>query len=292
MTSTSKPQLFILDFCKTRPTLGAVIGVSALLNRSQSSKCILALVAPESGALPSWQHFPKNLKNTAEVLLLDANSVIEYIEQNSVSFEVAYPPRYPNVKADEYDYTLFGYCGETMLQEWHFTPEVEARLAVQKKRIMPFDKAMLVGVHLKEGSLAESGASVDEWQGFFEYCSQSHGKYTFVLFGHDSLLSYFQDCEKLKNVVIFRDYSDDINDHLLMITKCDFFMGMSSGLANMAIFSKIPYAIFKHPAHGDGKIQTLLKGASLKFALPNRQLFHVEEHSRSKLVEAFERVTR
>ena len=54
---------------------------------------------------------------------------------------------------------------------------------------------------------------------------------------------------ELPNVLLSRNFQSNISRDLAIIQISCAFMGMASGPCNMAIFSEIPYVIYKNPDH-------------------------------------------
>lgn len=102
-------------------------------------------------------------------------------------------------------------------------------------------------VHLKNNTSERkcSNANFDAWYGFLKYFSNDN-KYKFVLIGNEPV---DDKIVSLPNVIISRDYGSNLPRDLALITQGSFFLGMSSGPCNVAIFSKIPYVIYKNPDH-------------------------------------------
>jgi hypothetical protein len=103
-----------------------------------------------------------------------------------------------------------------------------------------------VAVHLKSNCHLPglSNAHLPSWKELFLF-AQTY-PVQFVLIGDDLGNHQFRD---VPNVSVARDFSENIADDLAIIQLSDFFMGMMSGPANMALFGRKPYAIYKNPDH-------------------------------------------
>lgn len=104
-----------------------------------------------------------------------------------------------------------------------------------------------VAVHLKSspGGDGLSNANCDEWLELFTRCRDVFDA-TFLLLGNEAVDPRIAD---LANTVVSQEHGSCLSLDLGLIQESAFFMGMSSGPANMAILGSRPYAIFKNPGH-------------------------------------------
>ncbi|MBI1883196.1 MAG: hypothetical protein HYS08_03190 [Chlamydiae bacterium] len=105
----------------------------------------------------------------------------------------------------------------------------------------------IVALHLKQqiGQDGKSNANVTRWIEFINDIS-SFSPCFFVLVGKDGLGF---DLSDMNHIAFTRDAKLPLPVELAILQETDFFMGMSSGLCQMAIFGDKPYAIFKNPGH-------------------------------------------
>ncbi|MFZ2956845.1 MAG: hypothetical protein WA705_08155 [Candidatus Ozemobacteraceae bacterium] len=100
-------------------------------------------------------------------------------------------------------------------------------------------------VHLKNSrSQPQSNANLEAWFTFFAECEKFPVK--FFLIGNDPLNHPVTD---FRNVVYLQNYGLKFECELALISQARLFMGMSSGPCNAALFSNIPFLIWKHPDH-------------------------------------------
>ena len=107
-----------------------------------------------------------------------------------------------------------------------------------------------VVVHLKNNPYKQgfSNANLDEWLAFFEVClTQFDVK--FVLIGNEEIDIRIAE---LPNVLVSQNSATNLPRDLALVQISYAFMGMSSGPCNMALFSKIPYVIYKNLDHDAG----------------------------------------
>jgi hypothetical protein len=133
-----------------------------------------------------------------------------------------------------------------------------------------------VVVHLKNNPKLKgySNANFDSWYNFFLACD---GQYDvkFILIGNEPI---DPQITQLPNVLVARDFESYLSRDLALIQTSYIFMGMSSGPCNMALFSAVPYAIFKNPDHDVEEI-TLELGANIRFpfAMPLQKFLRIFE---------------
>jgi hypothetical protein len=136
--------------------------------------------------------------------------------------------------------------------------------------------SMPVVVHLKNNPAEQhcSNADFDAWFAFFEACLL-HYDVKFVLIGNERI---DERIYSLPNIVIARDFESNLSRDLALIQKAAIYMGMASGPFQMALFSDIPYAIYKNPDH-HAEAMRLELGTKDRypFATPLQKIFRVVE---------------
>ena len=112
---------------------------------------------------------------------------------------------------------------------------------------------MPVVIHLKNNPNEEncSNANSDEWSSFFRACNL-HYDVKFVLIGNEELDGRILD---LPNTMLARDFGSNLSRDLALIQTAYIFMGMASGPCQMALFSNVPYVIYKNPDHHAKEMQ-------------------------------------
>jgi hypothetical protein len=114
-----------------------------------------------------------------------------------------------------------------------------------------FNGAPIVGLHLKQvtGYLGDSPISLANESVWFEFLSEAAEKFEikFLLLGSDPVSKNIQI---LPNVCLAQEIgADSFGKHLALLSECNCFMGMMSAICNLALFSDLPYCIFKNPDH-------------------------------------------
>ena len=106
---------------------------------------------------------------------------------------------------------------------------------------------MPVVVHLKNNPREQgcSNANFDAWFTFFERCVLRYDV-KFILVGNETT---DQRILGLPNVLVAQGVEGNLSRELALIQTALAFMGMASGPCNMAVFSDVPYVIFKNPDH-------------------------------------------
>ncbi len=143
-----------------------------------------------------------------------------------------------------------------------------------------------VAMHLKNNpsALGQSNANMASWLSFISHCARKH-PVQFVLIGDDTPDPRLRD---FPNVTIGKDDYVTLVGHLALIQTAGMFMGMMSGPANMALFGKNPYVIFKNPDH---HAQEMMMGMGdhdrYRFALEHQRVLRAWDTPGS-LIAAFE----
>ncbi len=142
-----------------------------------------------------------------------------------------------------------------------------------------------VVVHLKNNRNEQgcSNADSDAWLTFFEVCHQQYDV-MFILIGNEDI---DQRVRKLPNILVVRDFGSNLSRDLALIQTASIFMGMASGPCNMALFSDIPYVIYKNPDHHAKQMTLELdKGNRFPFATPSQKVLLALE-TRENLTSEF-----
>ena len=141
-----------------------------------------------------------------------------------------------------------------------------------------------VVVHLKNNPNLKgcSNANFESWYNFFLSC---YGQYDvkFILIGNEPI---DPQITQLPNVLVARDCGSYLSRDLALIQTSYIFMGMSSGPCNMALFSGIPYVIYKNPDHDVEEMSSEL-GTNIRFpfAAPVQKFLRIFETSQGLMSE-------
>jgi|GEM_PF-1755138 len=138
---------------------------------------------------------------------------------------------------------------------------------------IPSDKVIL-SVHLKNNPdlIGQSNARLDVWA---EFMAAYKHEAIFLLLGNDAINPQIS---KLPHVYRAEDLGSDLATDFCLITMSNGFLGMASGLCQGAIFSHVPYAIFKNPDHHAEEMkQDLGDDDKFPFAHENQRIFRTFE---------------
>jgi hypothetical protein len=126
---------------------------------------------------------------------------------------------------------------------------------------------------------AERNAKLDCWLEFFAFCEEKFSVKFVVVCGRDEIDPRFRN---LPNVIIAKDYATTVEQDLALIQVSLVFMGGRSwGVAQMAIFSDIPYLMFNfRPIN-----ENIPHGSQLSFASPLQKLIWERETTESLIDE-------
>ena len=146
-----------------------------------------------------------------------------------------------------------------------------------------------ISVHLKNTKRSSGradwyNAKLDEWKKFFE-TFRGNEQAMFLLVGNEILPEEFS---QFPNVVITKDHGSTLLNDLALISLSFAFFGVASGLCQMALFSKVPYAIFKNPAyHSERMDEELGNRKRFNFSTPLQKFIRRVE-SEGQITQEFE----
>lgn len=145
--------------------------------------------------------------------------------------------------------------------------------------------AFMVVVHLKNDQQSPNLGNADfgEWLKFFQHFI-ADSRFIFVLIGNEPLPDAIG---KLPNVKLAREFGSHLARDLALIEQADLFMGVTSGPANMAILSQVPYLIYKHPRqHTSEMKQELGTKDHFLFATPLQKFYRAIQQG-ERLIKDF-----
>lgn len=184
------------------------------------------------------------LAGTRRFFLIEENALSKFVEDNSYDIW----PTKSMKPAYRYGTTIFV---QKFFKEQKFIPYLSCGLQARKRALDFYQKHaapyLPVVVHLKNNPRHQnqSNANLPAWFEFFARC-RLREKMKFILIGNEDPGPKIRG---LSNVVLSRDHGDDLGRDLALIEMAFLFMGMASGPCNLAIFSDVPYLIFKNPDH-------------------------------------------
>lgn len=127
----------------------------------------------------------------------------------------------------------------------------------------------------------DSNSEVSSWEAFFDAVDTRN---RFILLGPDPI-NYA--LAKRENISWAQDLGLSLSEQLCLVHHSQGFLGMASGICQSAIFSSIPYAIFKHPKHHAEEIEQELMGKRYyPFSGPNQYVNRMTDTT-TNLLEAF-----
>ena len=143
----------------------------------------------------------------------------------------------------------------------------------------------VITVHLKNtGTGAEtSDANLASWRAFLQRVGAECDA-LIVVIGDDDVAAAV---EGLDDVHLARETGASFPEQLALITLGKAFIGMAAGPSTVAVYSDVPYAIFKHPAHDQAEMEQELGTTDrLPFAGPRQWLLRKIDHP-DALFDAF-----
>lgn len=131
------------------------------------------------------------------------------------------------------------------------------------------DRTVPVALSMKKTSHAEErNADSAAWLSFIDRCKVDFSEVTFVIVGLRE--EVFDGLRERPNVIIAKDYGTSIIEDLALIYTSLMYIGTTSGINAIALFSDLPYLIFQWPQiHKLG----LKLGESFSFATDMQKIF-------------------
>lgn len=130
-------------------------------------------------------------------------------------------------------------------------------------------------------------SSMDEWYNFFRYNEKNNPDCLFLILGGYS--EWDNKLYRFNNVLIPRTKSMNLYDEISLLLKSDMFLGNSSGFAQIATFSTVPYIITNMQLSGAIAADIPYESPRYPFGLENQYLQWGREKT-DQLISKFERV--
>lgn len=139
---------------------------------------------------------------------------------------------------------------------------------------------VVVALHLKQHPTNTlSNAHLSEWAAWID--ATDRDRYAFVVVGNEAPVPL------LDMPHVYWTEGRDLCMDLAVIARSEAFLGMSSGLCQMAMFGGKPYTIFKHPEHHAVEMQQEFGGRAGFSFTNDRQNFRIAWDDRQVLAAAF-----
>jgi len=130
-------------------------------------------------------------------------------------------------------------------------------------------------------------ASIQEWYDFFAYNEINNPDCLFLILGGYS--EWDNKLFRFNNVIIPRTKGMNLYDEIALLLNSDMFCGSSSGFAQIATFSTVPYIITNMQPRAVNDALIPFGSPRYPFALDNQYLFWEREKT-DQLINQFERV--
>jgi ADP-heptose:LPS heptosyltransferase len=191
---------------------------------------------------------------------------------------------YPRIN----ELTKYNYDSMERIKQFYFNNGYIPKLKIKnsaiyiRKKNMPIlpKNIVKVAVHLKQTSSNAdlSNSNIESWKRFFNESKKFN--VMFFLIGKEKTNKIFGN---YKNIIVNDLDNYDLLNDLTLIETCDLFVGMMSGPANMAIFGKKPYLIFKNPNHHKEEML-------VEIGLENKYTFADENQKVLRLTDTFDNI--
>ena len=145
---------------------------------------------------------------------------------------------------------------------------------VVKEKVLQISRAIggrIICVHVKNqqaGNFKLSNADVSIWEKAIR--KVLHRGISVVALGHD--IPRELRAVNHSKMFVLADINDDIVVHLAFPQICDGFVGMASGISSAAIYSSIPYVIYKHPRHDASDMSKELVNGKIPLSFDNQKI--------------------
>lgn len=138
-------------------------------------------------------------------------------------------------------------------------------------------------IHLKNiGSYEESRADMRTWIPLISEISSSTSL-LLLLLGDDE---YPEELLQIKRIIHLKKYSIPLMTQLSFASRAQFFVGSASGMATTAIYSDVPYMIFKNPMHHVSEMKQEIKDAN-RFPWAGNNQFILRENPSMSHIQHF-----
>jgi len=134
------------------------------------------------------------------------------------------------------------------------------------------EKTVPVALSIKRTSHAtDRNTDPNAWLSFLDKCKIEFPEVTFVFIGLRE--EAFNDLRKRTNVIIAKDYGTSIIEDFALIRTSIMYMGAASGVNAIALFSDLPYLIFRSP---NVRKYGLTSGKGFSFSTEKQKTFGTE----------------
>jgi hypothetical protein len=207
--------------------------------------------------------------------LMDSPRALEqYVRDNADRYEVF--PAFRDYVGKRWSYRDYHGMIQKFHREYGYVPQLSCQpsmlmwarsfLADQVRPQLP------VAVHLRSDKMfgTHRDVAMDSWIEFFDSCRQKFDVKFVVICGRDEIAPQLR---ALSNVLVAKDHGTTFEQDAAIIQVSSMFMGGPSGIAQMAVFSSIPYIIVNYVP---GAI-SLERGGGHPFATPLQRLIWERE---------------
>ena len=209
-----------------------------------------------------YENFLQQLKIDVEIVKKNSNNFInlELIKKKNQTYSIA---------RINYFYELYKI---KPLIEWNNKIKKESN-----KIIKQFGLKKFVMVTLKRDLKSrKANAKILIWEKIFQFLVKKN--YKIVILGNDKFENSIKNDDLKKHIIALDNYQFKLASQFELVNKAKFFIGTASGMCMAACFSKVPYAIFKHPNHHSREMKSELLINKVVFS-NNKQLFYLKHQN-------------
>ncbi|MDA7462948.1 hypothetical protein N8889_00240 [Candidatus Pelagibacter ubique] len=145
------------------------------------------------------------------------------------------------------------------------------------KIIKQFGLKKFIIVTLKRDLKSQkANAKILIWEKIFQLLVKK--KYKIVIIGNDKFENSIKNDDLKNHIIALNNYKFTLASQFELVNKAKFFIGTASGMCMAACFSKVPYAIFKHPNHHTNEMKNELLNDKVVFSA-KKQLFYLKHQN-------------
>lgn len=122
-------------------------------------------------------------------------------------------------------------------------------------------------------------SNIDVWLNFFNYCKDKFPVKFIIICSKEEVDERLRN---YSNIIIAKDFNTTLEQDLSLVQNSAIFMGMPSGPSSPAVFSDVPYLIFRFKI----TYESMKPGSQFIFANDTQKIFW-EEETTEKLIEEF-----
>ena len=144
-------------------------------------------------------------------------------------------------------------------------------------------KKFIIVTLKRDKKLPKANAKILVWKKIFQLLVKK--KYKIVIIGNDNFQNLIKNDNLKNHIIALNNYKFTLASQFDLVNKAKFFIGTASGMCTAACFSKVPYAIFKHPNHHADEMKNELLNDRVVFSA-KKQRFYLKHQNFNTIKDA------